>query len=382
MKIRKQVVVALLAIVAVSFLIACSKSSPPNTPTPGDVVSTRPQGVPPNISHTLLGRTQCTLCHTAGISQVPAKPADHVNITSDRLCTVCHKPLDVTTVAAPPIPHTLQGRSQCLVCHSTGLASAPVAPSEMAALSNDECTLCHGPVGQGQIGTPVPGGTPVVKPQPPNIPHTLEGRTDCLQCHGTLVQLPEDHAGRPVEICTVCHQPGHATVPTPMPTPGPSATGTPSATATPGAGRTPPNIPHTLEGRSDCLLCHSSTLPQSHVGRTSETCTLCHQPGVVATPTATPKPTATPSPTATATPVPTVAPGEPTPTPAPTSTPTATPTVTPVPTPTAASQEPPKIPHTLEGRSNCTTCHNGTIAPFPANHAGRTNETCLLCHKQ
>ncbi len=370
MRIRTGLTVALLMATVAILFVACSKGKDPSTPvasgTPSSVVSNHPQGVPPNIPHTLLGRTQCTLCHTAGISQVPAKPADHVYITSDRLCTICHKALGQETVASPNIPHTIEGRSQCLVCHSTGIASAPTVPGEMAALSNDECVLCHRTVGQGQVVTPpTPGGTPVAKPQAPNIPHTLEGRANCLQCHGTISPLPADHAGRTADICTLCHQIGHATVPTP--TPGLSGTGTPSATTTPGAGRTPPNTPHTLEGRADCLLCHGSTLPTSHAGRTSATCTLCHQAAPAAAPTATPRPTAVP------TPAPTTVPGQPTSTPAPTAVPS--PTATPV---TAGA--PPKVPHTLEGRSECLLCH-GTIAKLPQNHAGRTNQTCALCHQ-
>ena len=44
---------------------------------------------------------------------------------------------------------------------------------------------------------------------------------------------------------------------------------------------------------------------------------------------------------------------------------------------------PPTIPHTLEGREGqCLVCHAlGSVKPFPENHAGRTADTCLACHK-
>lgn len=43
---------------------------------------------------------------------------------------------------------------------------------------------------------------------------------------------------------------------------------------------------------------------------------------------------------------------------------------------------PPPIPHSLEGLSDCLMCHNlEGIRPFPEDHGGRTNETCLACHK-
>ena len=47
---------------------------------------------------------------------------------------------------------------------------------------------------------------------------------------------------------------------------------------------------------------------------------------------------------------------------------------------TASAQ--PKIPHPLEGRDNCLACHGpGGVKPFPASHAGRTNDICLVCHQ-
>lgn len=40
------------------------------------------------------------------------------------------------------------------------------------------------------------------------------------------------------------------------------------------------------------------------------------------------------------------------------------------------------ILHSLEGRDDCLMCHGeGAVEPFPADHAGRTNETCLTCHE-
>lgn len=45
-------------------------------------------------------------------------------------------------------------------------------------------------------------------------------------------------------------------------------------------------------------------------------------------------------------------------------------------------QVPPKIPHPLEGRDDCLLCHEaGGLKPFPENHAGRTSDICLSCHK-
>ena len=40
------------------------------------------------------------------------------------------------------------------------------------------------------------------------------------------------------------------------------------------------------------------------------------------------------------------------------------------------------IPHALEGRGDCLLCHSaGGIAPFPGDHEGRSQSTCLNCHE-
>ncbi len=42
----------------------------------------------------------------------------------------------------------------------------------------------------------------------------------------------------------------------------------------------------------------------------------------------------------------------------------------------------PQIPHILEGRTDCLLCHKaGGIKPFPQGHEGRSQDTCLNCHK-
>ena len=44
--------------------------------------------------------------------------------------------------------------------------------------------------------------------------------------------------------------------------------------------------------------------------------------------------------------------------------------------------EMPSVPHDLEGREDCLACHDtGQVVPFPADHDGRGNETCVVCHK-
>ena len=104
--------------------------------------------------------------------------------------------------------------------------------------------------------------------------HEIVGKEQCLTCHGPkgISPMPSNHEGRPQESCLVCHKPG------PTPTPGaaqPSGSGT-----LPGA---PGAIPHALEGKEKCDMCHAGSgslkpVPADHTGRANTTCTACHKP--------------------------------------------------------------------------------------------------------
>ncbi|MBI2906189.1 MAG: HYR domain-containing protein [Chloroflexi bacterium] len=385
------------------------------TPAPvsaggGYAYPTATPGGPPRIPHDLTGRSDCLACHASGLAGAKLVPPSHSGRTNT-MCQNCHiaipqapTPTRTPTATPPPgttpaprtppnIPHDLTGRDNCLACHATGLAAAPILPASHAGRTSDMCRWCHVPASQAAppTATPPPGSpaappgggptataTPVLGP--PRIPHDLAGRSDCRACHATgLVGapiLPASHAGRTSDMCLLCHVPAsQAPLPTPTPPTGATAAptvsgppGAPSATATPVLG--PPRIPHDLAGRSDCRACHATglvgapILPASHAGRTSDTCLLCHVPASQA-----PLPTATPPPGATATP--TVS-----------GPPAGIPTMIPL-TATPTAPAPPRIPHNLAGRSDCLACHasgaGGAPRP-PASHAGRTSGVCLLCH--
>jgi len=98
----------------------------------------------------------------------------------------------------------------------------------------------------------------------------------------------------------------------------------------------PLSINHPLTGAGNCLSCHAAhipgvpSLPQDHHDATNGVCQLCHQPRV---------------------------------------------------DPTALARR--KMPHGTDGFSACLLCHGegiGKATRVPPNHAGRTNETCLICH--
>ena len=109
----------------------------------------------------------------------------------------------------------------------------------------------------------------------------------------------------------------------------------------PGEVTAGPKIPHPIAGmEGQCLTCHGpggqKPVPADHAGRTADTCTTCHQPGD----------------------------GQPG-------------------AGGGGATAGPMIPHPIAGiETQCLTCHGaGGQKPVPADHAGRTADTCQMCHK-
>ena len=134
------------------------------TPAPTAVAATpeapatpAPSGVPA-IPHEVAGREQCLMCHDPAGNVRPA-PQNHAGRTVDT-CQMCHKPAGIVseatpqpeataeggggTAAAPPIPHDLAGRDDCLVCHNPAGGLKP-APADHAGRTSDVCQTCHQP---------------------------------------------------------------------------------------------------------------------------------------------------------------------------------------------------------------------------------------------
>lgn len=101
----------------------------------------------------------------------------------------------------------------------------------------------------------------------------------------------------------------------------------------------PVAVRHEVADRADCLMCHAPgamegvpAVPATHEGRPNETCLWCHGPG-------------------------------------------------------AAMQKvaPTPIPHDIAGQEACLTCHAPGamegLAVTPADHQGRADKYCVLCHK-
>ena len=202
-----------------------------------------PKGGNSPVPHSLEGRADCASCHSSAL--VPAAPVDHERRPNE-MCAVCHPKNEAKASPAPAeLPHPAAGRGQCLGCHRTGFLG-PVPPSHDGR-GEQSCLSCH----KAQPRVEVAG-------RAPDLPHAVEGRTECAACHGPagMRPAPADHAGRPTPTCAGCH--------------------TPSIDRSGAA----PKTPHVVEGRESCLTCHSayliSPVPPSHKDRPNAGCLTCH----------------------------------------------------------------------------------------------------------
>jgi cytochrome c5 len=210
--------------------------------------------VPAPIPHSLAGREECYSCHAIGAVDAPPVPVDHEKDVE--FCTTCHAEWLAPAIAAaapPAIPHELEGRGDCLVCHKLGTADAPRVPDNHDGLTSDICQTCHTAVdeiSEGEEEGPVA--------EIPSIPHGLEGFSACTSCHAQggsgIPRMPDDHEGRTDDLCSACHEPAVE-----------EAEVTPSPTAP--ASAEPTETPATLAGdaakgqvlyAARCAVCHGA----------------------------------------------------------------------------------------------------------------------------
>jgi cytochrome c5 len=189
-----------------------------------------------------------------GAVDAPAVPPDHEDDVT--LCTTCHAVwlAPVIAAAAPPaIPHPVEGREDCLVCHNLGTADAPRMPDNHDGLTGDVCQTCH--TQMSQIGQGDGEESPVA--EIPLIPHALEGFSACTSCHAEggsgVPRMPEDHEGRTDNTCSACHEPAdEASRLTPAP-----ETPTAEAAETPALATGDATNGEILFGEN-CAVCHGS----------------------------------------------------------------------------------------------------------------------------
>jgi mono/diheme cytochrome c family protein len=210
--------------------------NPPTAPPPSTALPVVAV-VPPPIPHTVEeARQDCLLCHAMGAVEASPIPDDANHEDAAELCRTCHAllPQPVPPSVAPPsISHDLVGREDCLMCHKMGIAFAPRIPENHTGLPVEVCQTCHQAAAPA---APPPEETREAGVMPSQVPHPIEGREDCRLCHetgtGGAPQFPPDHVDRANEVCSVCHaaasQPTEAPVspteePTTAPTEAPSA---------------------------------------------------------------------------------------------------------------------------------------------------------------
>lgn len=81
-------------------------------------------------------------------SKTAPKPPSSTQPTTTTTTTT--KPTTTTTTTTTTtasvvtlIPHSLEGRGDCLICHQTGIAGAKAVPADHAGRANSTCTACH-----------------------------------------------------------------------------------------------------------------------------------------------------------------------------------------------------------------------------------------------
>lgn len=101
---------------------------------------------PPVVSHELEGRAECLMCHSGAMEGMPAVPESHEG-RENSTCLWCHAAdATIQTVdVVPPIPHELEGRDECGMCHASGMEGMPQSPADHEGRPNDSCGLCHEP---------------------------------------------------------------------------------------------------------------------------------------------------------------------------------------------------------------------------------------------
>jgi len=82
--------------------------------------------------HNLHAALDCVRCHSY-IAPVSATASITTNSNSSQSSSV--KPTK--------IPHDIDNRKNCLVCHETGVGNSKVIPNDHTGRTNETCRLCH-----------------------------------------------------------------------------------------------------------------------------------------------------------------------------------------------------------------------------------------------
>ena len=97
------------------------------------------------MSHDAAGKENCMMCHAVGVMPpVPDVPASHEGRAVET-CLWCHAAdSPMTQTGAKLIPHDLEGKDNCLMCHTAGaMEPVPDVPASHEGRTNEVCAWCH-----------------------------------------------------------------------------------------------------------------------------------------------------------------------------------------------------------------------------------------------
>ena len=179
--------VGIVLILILALTVKGVTSTPPSITSPSAFIE---------LGESLYPEQGCANCHTINGVGSPLGP-DLAGISERRTLSWIHKYLEDPLLFKPDsaMPGYL----------------GTITHEEIEGISMYLMTLEKTPAPTGEIPTPGEVSPPPPAPvAPPEVPHTLEGRSTCLVCHetgvGEATKIPTDHSGRSNEVCLSCHK--------------------------------------------------------------------------------------------------------------------------------------------------------------------------------
>ena len=103
------------------------------------------QDAPPVTPHEIEGKEACSMCQSGAMEGMPAAPASHEGWADDS-CQNCHAEGSLGQMGtAPAMPHEIEGKEACTMCHSGAMEGMPAAPASHEGLTDKNCAMCHAP---------------------------------------------------------------------------------------------------------------------------------------------------------------------------------------------------------------------------------------------
>ncbi len=103
------------------------------------------QEKPPVTPHDMEGKENCAMCHAEGVMGATKMPANHEGIDVAN-CQACHSadsPVQSASGAPTAIPHDMEGKENCAMCHAEGVMGAAKMPDNHGDAVKGKCSVCH-----------------------------------------------------------------------------------------------------------------------------------------------------------------------------------------------------------------------------------------------